>query len=69
MDETRLKRGYRNAWILVALSALFVVAFFYLTWRANTPARPEAWDMGGTPFVPASHAAAEGYPVPAGEKR
>jgi len=66
MDDGELKRGLRNAWILTLVAVVFVVVFFVFTLRANRPATPESWEMGGTPFVPASHPAAEGYyrPVP-----
>jgi hypothetical protein len=63
VDDKDLRRGFRNAWILTLLGALYVVAFFYLAWTRNTPPHPEAWDMGGKPFVPASSPYAEGYYV------
>ncbi len=48
------RQGCRRGWLLTAVAALFIVAFFLLTWRMNTPPRPRGWDMGGTAFVPAS---------------
>ena len=71
MDDTKLRRGVRNAWLLTLAAVIFVVGFFLFTVKMNTPAKPEAWDMGGTPFVPASHPAAEGYyePLAAGGQR
>lgn len=70
-----LKRGFRNAWILTLLGVVYVVAFFYLAWTKNSPGHPRTWQMGGTPFVPASSPYAEGYyttppaPPPQGGQR
>lgn len=61
------RRGCRNGWLLTAGAALFIVAFFYFTYRMNTPPPPQGWDMGGTAFVPASSDYANGYETaPAG---
>ena len=69
-DES-LARGFRNAWILTGVAAVFVVLFLAFAIRFNRPAQPERWDMGGTPFVPASSLHADGYrsPPPPAEVR
>jgi hypothetical protein len=67
MVHDRLKKGYRQAWLLTGLAVLFIVGFFYFTWR-SIPNRVGEWDMGGTPFVPASSVYAEGYHLPANQK-
>ena len=64
MDEAALKKAYRNAWILVALAAVFVVAVVIFVFRTNANPPPRKWDMGGVPFVPASSSYAEGYYSP-----
>ncbi|RJO64533.1 MAG: hypothetical protein C4523_18125 [Myxococcales bacterium] len=64
MENGVLKRAYRNSYLLTALALLFVVAFWLFTRLANTPPTPVVWDMGGTPFVPASSVQAEGYHQP-----
>ncbi|HJX51482.1 MAG TPA: hypothetical protein VJ801_01840 [Polyangia bacterium] len=61
MEQEDLKAGYRRAWILVLVGALYVAGFLALALRTNIPARPAGWDMGGTPFVPASSIEADGY--------
>ena len=61
MSHEDLKSGYRRAWILVLVGTLYVVGFLALALRTNLPARPAGWDMGGTPFVPASSIEADGY--------
>ena len=64
MEEKTLKRGYRNAWILTLLGAVYVVLFYLLATTTNLPGAPAEWDMRGTPFVPASSHEAEGYYQP-----
>lgn len=64
LDDKQLRRGYRNAWLLAALSVLFVAAFAYFTIAINTPEPEVKWDMGGKPFVPASGPEASGYFAP-----
>ena len=63
MDDAVITKGYRNAWRLVLVAALFVVGFALFTLRANTPAKTPAWDMGGARFVPASSLHGDGYYV------
>jgi hypothetical protein len=48
------RRGCLRGWFLTTGAALFIVAFFLLTFHLNTPPTPKGWDMGGTAFVPAS---------------
>jgi len=66
MDDRTISRGYKKAWMLVGISFVFVIGFFFFTLYFNGPNRRITWDMGGTPFVPASSLKAEGYyqPVP-----
>ena len=64
MDDNELKKGFRNAWILAVIAAVFVVVFFLFTVKMNTPAVEVTWKMGGTPFVPASAMSADGYYKP-----
>jgi len=61
MDDRELETGYRNAWILTAIAAVFAAAFFAFVVRTNSPGTAPTWDMGGTPFVPASSTTADGY--------
>ena len=61
MAEEDLKTGYRRAWLLVLVGVAYVATFLALVLRTNISARPAGWDMGGTPFVPASSFKAEGY--------
>ena len=70
-SDAQLKRGFRNAWVLAAIAAVFVVVFLLFTVKMNTPATPVTWKMGGTPFVPASAMSADGYyrPAPASGAR
>jgi len=56
-----LRNGYRNAWILTGLGVLYIVLYLLLAMWTNRPEKPPAWDMDGTPFVPASSVEAEGY--------
>lgn len=69
MDDTELKKGFLNAWVLTAIAAVFVVVFLLFTVKMNTPAAPVTWKMGGTPFVPASAMSADGYHKPVPEKK
>jgi hypothetical protein len=66
MDDMELKRGFRNAWVLTLVAAVFLVVFLLFTVKMNTPDPAVTWKMGGTPFVPASAMSADGYhkPVP-----
>jgi hypothetical protein len=64
MEERALKRGYRNAWILTLLGAIYVVLFFLLATATNRPGAPVEWNMGGEAFVPASSVHTEGYYLP-----
>ena len=59
-----LRRGHRNGWILVAVAIAYIVGALLLAWRVSLQAPPPQWDMGGTPFVPASAPQAEGYYTP-----
>jgi hypothetical protein len=59
-----LKKGYRNAWILVALAVVFIIGFFAFTLYFSLDAPREGWEMGGEDFVPARSDKAEGYFVP-----
>ena len=69
MDDSELKRGFRNAWVLTLVAAIFVAAFALFVWKMNTPAEPVTWRMGGTPFVPSSSIAADGYDKPVPERK
>jgi hypothetical protein len=60
-DDRALRRGYRNGWILVVLAIGYIVGALLFAWRMSHPAPPPKWDMGGTPFVPASAHQADGY--------
>ncbi len=64
MDKATLKKAYRNAWILLFIVSAFVVVFFYLTLETNKAPPKPTWDMGGSPFVPASGNTANGYYSP-----
>jgi hypothetical protein len=68
MDEKILKTGFRNAWILTVVAAIFIIGFFAFTLKMNTPPHQVKWNMGGTAFVPASAPAATGYYVPPAKK-
>ena len=70
MDDAALKKAFRNAWILVILAAVFIVAAFLFVLRTNENPPPPKWNMGGVPFVPASSGYAEDYysPVDGTEK-
>jgi hypothetical protein len=70
MDDNKIHRGYRNAWILTALSLAFIVGFAIFTVKTNRSPSPVEFDMGGTPFIPARGVHSEGYAetyVPAGQ--
>ena len=68
MQEQVLKRGYRNAWILALLGVVYIVLSFALATSTSPPGMDEVeWNMGGTEFVPASSAEAEGYYLPVTE--
>ena len=70
MDDNKIQRGYRNAWILTALSLAFIVGFFLFTEKTNRSPSPVEFDMGGTSFIPARGVHSEGYAetyVPAGQ--
>lgn len=70
MDDNKLQRGYRNAWILTGLSLAFIVGFFLFTVKTNRSPSPVEFDMGGTSFIPARGVHSEGYAetyVPAGQ--
>jgi hypothetical protein len=70
MDENKIQRGYRNAWILTVLSLAFIVGFAIFTVKTNRSPSPVQFDMGGTPFIPARGVFSEGYAktyVPAGQ--
>ena len=64
MEEREIERGYRNAWILTLLGAVYVVLFYLLATTTNLPGHPVEWDMGGEAFVPASSHRADGYYQP-----
>ena len=66
MNDNELKKGFRKAWWLVLAGVAYVVIFVGLALRTNNPPRPKGWDMGGTPFVPASSLPADGYYKPTG---
>jgi hypothetical protein len=67
MDDKQLKRGYRNAWFLALLGVVYVVLFYALATATSLPEPEVEWNMGGTDFVPASSAEAEGYYLPVTE--
>jgi hypothetical protein len=70
MDDNKIQRGYRNAWILTGLSLAFIVGFFLFTVKINRSPSPVEFDMGGTSFVPARGVYSEGYAetyLPAGQ--
>ncbi len=68
MDADRLRKGYRNAWIITLLSLVFIVAATALTLWLHTPEPAVTWDMGGKSFVPAASQYGEGYHQEAGEQ-
>jgi hypothetical protein len=61
VHEASLKKAYRNAWILVALAAVLVLAVALFVFRTNENPPQRTWRMGGVPFVPARSSYAEGY--------
>ena len=68
MGDGELKRGYRNAWILTLLGAVYIVLFFMLATATSPPGQDQVdWNMGGRDFVPASSNEAEGYYLPVTE--
>lgn len=69
MDHPNLRKSFRNAWMLIILSLVFIVSFFLFTLRLNEPGREARWDMGGESFVPASSVYGEGYYLPVDEWR
>jgi hypothetical protein len=69
MQERELKRGYRNAWFLALLGAVYIAIFFALATSTSLPGEDRVeWNMGGAEFVPASSAEAEGYYKPVTEE-
>jgi len=64
MDDTKLKRAYRNGWFLLMLAILVSVILFNFVVLTNLPGKEPTWDMGGKPFVPASSPYANGYYEP-----
>ena len=64
LSEDALRKGFRNGWLFTVMAAALIVGSFFFVWLTNTPAQPERWDVGGTPFVPASSSQAEGYYLP-----
>ena len=64
VSDASLNKAFRNAWILVALAAVFVVLVAWFVFRTNDPSHEPRWDMGGDRFVPASSNHAEGYYSP-----
>lgn len=64
MDNASLHKAFRNAWILVALAAVFVLLVAFFAFRTNEPSHEPQWDMGGKSFVPASSNHADGYYSP-----
>jgi len=66
LSPDALRKGYRNAWIVLVLGFVYVGVFLALAIRTNRDPPPVTWDMGGTPFVPASSPQAEGYFLPVG---
>jgi hypothetical protein len=54
----------RTAWSIVVAGLVWSAGYGYLAFSTNGRGCVR-WDMGGTPFVPASSAAAEGYFQPA----
>ncbi len=67
MTDNDLKRGYRNAWILTLLGVVYIFLFLAFATATNMPGSEVRWNMGGTGFVPASSAEAEGYYLPVTE--
>jgi hypothetical protein len=67
MTDRELKLGYRNAWVLTLLGAIYIVLFLAFATATNLPGAEVQWNMGGTDFVPASSAEAEGYYLPVTE--
>lgn len=64
MRRKELKIAFRNAWILWALAAAFIVAMSLFVRRTNENPPPRKWDMGGESFVPASSTYGNGYYSP-----
>ncbi len=66
LSPEALRKGYRNAWFLLALGFVYVGAALAFAILLNGHPPPVTWDFGGTPFVPAASPQAEGYflPVP-----
>jgi len=63
MDDATLEKALRRGWILALVGMLWIVAHFLLAFHTSRPEPAAEWDMGGTPFVPASSIEADGYPV------
>jgi len=64
MDDQETDKAFRRAWLLVLVGLAYSLGFTLLALAANIPEKTPAWDMGGTPFVPASSPFANGYPLP-----
>lgn len=63
MDDAKLERALRRGWLLALIGILWILVHFLLAFHTSRPAPPVDWNMGGTPFVPASSIEADGYPV------
>lgn len=63
-NDAKLKKAYRNGWILLLLAILLSVILFNFAVLTNLPGQAPTWDMGGKPFVPASSPYANGYYEP-----
>jgi hypothetical protein len=61
MDDKSIKRGFRQAWILVALAFVHVVAFWAFNFWLNQDTPNADWDLDDKPIVPANSIEADGY--------
>lgn len=64
MKDQELQTAFLRGWLLVLVSMILSLAFFFLAVGTNVFETPPRWDMDGKPFVPASSPYADGYPLP-----
>ena len=61
MTDDKIKKGFRNAWILVVAALIFILVSFLFVWKTNENQKEPSWRMGDVPFVPASSHYGNGY--------
>ncbi len=68
-DNDDLKRAWRKGWYLVIAGLIYTFLFFAFTLHHHPESPTPEWDMGGTPFVPASSPYATEYPMHMPDRR